>query len=215
MEEVKSSIRDYNKNEQYRQSVTGPPVYYRVSVNSGYRVDGSTVTDAEFDVKHVFPNHRMDLMNGEWHAFLEYFEADIPSQIKAVNLKVCLPELIKSSHDYVMTSKGVCQLNDIVGHVPIAQEYRRPAQAGDVDGDGDDDVDDDAFDTLAPLPISISNVIGTDSIGVKIDPVALSSGQLRVLLRSASHSPLVEGDAASQMPNGEAWTATFLFVHKS
>jgi hypothetical protein len=38
----------------------------------------------------------MDMLNGEWHVFLEYFEANIPSQIEAVNLKVCLPDSIRT-----------------------------------------------------------------------------------------------------------------------
>lgn len=215
MEELKSSVRDYNKDQQHRQNASGPPVYYRVSVNSGYRETGTPITDATFDVKHVFPNHRMDMLNGEWHVFLEYFEANIPSQIEAVNLKICLPDLIRSSQDYVMTSKGVCQLNDIVGHIPIAQQYRRPPYNEPAyDGTGQL-IQDPVYDVLAPKPISISRQVSSESVGVKIDPIALSSGQLRVLLRNANHDPLVEGAGAGNMPDTEAWSATFLFVHKS
>ena len=109
----------------------------------------------------------------------------------------------------------MCQLNDIVGHIPIAQQYSRPPfnePANDAAGDA---IDDPIYDTLSPKPISISRQISADSVGVKIDPVALSSGQLRVLLRDANHVPLVAGNAAGNMKDAEAWTATFLFVHKS
>ena len=89
----------------------------------------SPITDAVFDVKQVFPNQRADMMNGEWHAFLESFEGVMPSQLAKTNIKVCLPDLVRSSQDFVMTAAGVCQTNDAIGHVPIAQEYRAPGIA--------------------------------------------------------------------------------------
>ena len=207
MEEIKSSVRKYDVNQQYKQSLKGPPHYYRVSVMSGYRTASSTITDAEFTIK-LMPNQRMDMMNGEWHAFLEYFEANIPSQLNAVNLKVCLPDLVRSSQDVVMTAAGKCQTDDVVGHIPIAQEYRatQHAAAADPVPAGE----------LAAKPIIIRNSIGADTIGVKIDPVALFSGKLRVLLRDANHTPVSAGAGGGQInPATEAWSATFLFVHKS
>ena len=48
----------------------------------------SPITDAVFDVKQVFPNQRADLLNGEWHAFLESFEGVMPSQLSKTNIKV-------------------------------------------------------------------------------------------------------------------------------
>ena len=208
MEELKSSVRDYDVNKQYKQSLKGPPHYYRVSVVSGYRTAPSTITDAEFTINQSIPNQRMDMMNGEWHAFLEYFEANIPSQLNAVNLKVCLPDLVRSSQDVVMTAAGKCQTDDVVGHIPIAQEYRatQHAAAADPIPAGE----------LAAKPIIIRNSIGADTIGVKIDPVSLFSGKLRVLLRNANHNPVVAGAAAGEMNQAaEAWSATFLFVHKA
>lgn len=208
MEELKSSVRDYDVNKQYKQSLKGPPHYYRVSVVSGYRTAPSTITDAEFTINQSIPNQRMDMMNGEWHAFLEYFEADIPSQLDAVNLKVSLPDLVRSSQDLVMTAADVCQTDDVVGHIPIAQEYRatQHAAAADPVPAGE----------LAAKPIIIRNSIGADTIGVKIDPVSLFSGKLRVLLRNANHNPVVAGAAAGEMNQAaEAWSATFLFVHKA
>ena len=74
-------------------------------------------------------------------------------------------------------------------------------------------MDDDAFDTLALLPIAVSNVIGADSIGVKIDPVALFSGQVRVLLRDEHHDRLDKA-GGTPLAADEGWRATLLFVHK-
>ena len=223
MEEIKSSVRKYDVNQQYKQSLKGPPHYYRVSVISGYRTASSTITDAEFTINRLMPNQRMDMMNGEWHAFLEYFEADIPSQVDATNLKVSLPDLVRSSQDLVMTAADVCQTDDVVGHIPIAQEYRAPGVATydvpEILGDGTRDeyaVPAVPADALTAKPIVIRNSIGADTIGVKIDPVALFSGKLRVLLRDANHTPVSAGAGGGQInPATEAWSATFLFVHKS
>ena len=208
MEEIKSSIRSYKANEHYKQSLKGPPLYYRVSLNDTMKRAGTTIVDAEFDIRHLFPNQRADLMNGEWHVFLESFEAKLDTQLLKTNIKVCLPDLIKSSNDYVMTDVGVCQINDAVGHVPITQEYRatQHAAAADPIPAGD----------LAAKPIAISKVISADSIGVKIDPVALFSGQIRVLLRDESHTALVAGANAGEVNVAtDGWRATLLFVHKA
>ena len=164
--------------------------------------------DAEFDVRQVFPNQRADLMNGEWHVFLESFEAKLDTQLLKTNIKVCLPDLIKSSNDYVMTGVGVCQINDAVGHVPITQEYRATEHAAAADP-----IPAGALDAK---PIAISKVISADSIGVKIDPVALFSGQIRVLLRDESHTALVAGANAGEVNVAtDGWRATLLFVHKA
>jgi hypothetical protein len=208
MEEIKSSIRSYKANEHYRQSLKGPPLYYRVSLNDTMKRAGTTIVDAEFDVRHVFPNQRADLMNGEWHVFLESFEAKLDTQLLKTNIKVCLPDLIKSSQDYVMTDIGVCQINDAVGHVPITQEYRATQHAAAADPI--------PAGALAAKPIAVSKVISADSIGVKIDPVALFSGQIRVLLRDEHHDPLVAGNQAGEVnDNNDGWRATLLFVHKA
>ena len=208
MEEIKSSIRSYKANEHYKQSLKGPPLYYRVSLNDTMKRAGTTIVDAEFDVKHVFPNQRVDLMNGEWHVFLESFEAKLDTQILKTNIKVCLPDLIKSSQDYVMTDIGVCQINDAVGHVPITQEYRATQHAAAADPI--------PAGALAAKPIAISKVISADSIGVKIDPVALFSGQIRVLLRDESHTALVAGVNVGEVNDAaDGWRATLLFVHKA
>ena len=227
MEEIKSKIRPFKMNDHYKQSLKGPPLYYRVSLNSGFKRAGTTVVDATFDVQHVFPNQRADLMNGEWHVFLESFEALMASQLERTNIKVCLPDLIKSSQDYVMTAAGVCQINDAVEHVPITQEFRSAAIATyNVPAIAADStrpqyaVPAVPVDALTFKPIAVSNVIGADDIGVKVDPVALFSGQIHVLLRNEHHAPIgVVAGAAGVPPqmaddDSEGWRATFLFVHK-
>ena len=73
MEELKSSVRP--SNFQYKQSLTDGTEYYRVTVHSAFKTAGSTNTDAVFRVDYAFPNHRSDLMNGKWYAFLEGFTA--------------------------------------------------------------------------------------------------------------------------------------------
>ena len=223
MEEIKSKIRPFKMNDHYKQSLKGPPLYYRVSLNDTMKRAGTTIVDAEFDVGHVFPNQRAELMNGEWHVFIESFEAKLDTQLAKTNIKVCLPDLIKSSQDYVMTDVGVCQINDAVGHVPIAQEYRSraidaydvTAIAGDPPARAQYQVPAVPAGALAAKPIAVSNVIGVDDIGVKVDPVALFSGQIRVLLRDEHHDPLVAGANAGQVNEAtDGWRATFLFVHK-
>ena len=59
MEEIKSKIRPFKVNDHYKQSLKGPPLYYRVSLNSGFKRAGTTVVDATFDVQHVFPNQQL------------------------------------------------------------------------------------------------------------------------------------------------------------
>ena len=69
---------------------------------------------------------------------------------------------------------------------------------------------------LAAKPITLHKAVHADSIGVKIDPVPLFSGQLRVLLRDEAHVPLVAGNQAGQLnAAAEGWRATILFVHKA
>ena len=200
-EEIKSRVRPYDAADHYQQSLKGAPVYYRVGLNSECRRADTSRMDAVFDVAQVFPNQNAKLLAGDWQVFLESFEGTLASQLARVNIKLCLPDLVRSSQDYVMTAVGVCRSSDVVGHIPIKQAYRRPDS-------------DDAYDTLAPLPISISNVIGTDSIGVKIDPVTLFSGQVRVLLRDETHARL-DKVGGTPLADTDAWRATLLFVHRA
>ena len=73
--------------------------------------------------------------------------------------------------------------------MPIAQEYRSAAiatyQVPAIGADGQRaayDVPTVPVDVLASKPISLHKAVHAGSIGVKIDPVSLFSGQLRVLL---------------------------------
>ena len=114
----------------------------------------------------------------------------------------------KSSQDYVMTDVGVCQINDAVGHVPITQEYRATQHAAAADPI--------PAGSLAAKPIAVSKTISADSIGVKIDPVALFSGQIRVMLRDESHTALVAGVNVGEVNDAvDGWRASLLFVHKA
>ena len=206
MEELKSSVRPYRVNDHYKQSLTGPPEYYRISVSTQYKTADSTIADAVFDVAHVFPNQRAQLAGGEWHAFLETFEGKLDTQLAKTNIKLCLPDLVKSSHDYVMTARGVCQTNDSIGHVPISQEYHAP---------GHDDGAAVLEDTLAAKPVAFSKVIDLSSVGVKVDPVALFSGRLRILLRDEHHTLIPAGTGGGELNAAtDGWRATLLFVHK-
>ena len=222
MEELKSSVRSYKVNEHYKQSLSGPVEYYRISVNSQYREAGSTISDAVFNVAHVFPNQRAALANGEWHAFLENFEGKLDTQLAKTNIKLCLPDLVKSSHDYVMTSQGVCQTNDAIGHIPIKVQFKSPgSQAYDVpeilpDGTREEyDVPGHPVDALAAVPIAVSKVINQNSVGVRINPVTLFSGQLRILLRDEAHSAIPAGTGGGELNSAtDGWRATLLFVHK-
>ena len=207
-EEIKSRVRPYDAADHYQQSLKGPPVYYRVGLNSGFRRADTTSMDAVFDVAQVFPNQRAELLNGEWQVFLESFEGKLDSQIAKTNIKFCLPDLVRSSQDYVMTEVAVCRSSDAVAHIPITQEYRRPDDtAATTVGDG-------TFDELGPLPIVVSNVIGADSIGVKVDPMTLFSGQVRVLLRDEHHGRLDKADG-TPLVDTDGWRATLLFVHRA
>lgn len=100
------------------------------------------------------------------------------------------------------------------GHIPIAQEYRAPGVATYNVPAVARDAEVNEFivgvraqcavpavpeDALTAKPIVIRNSIGVDAIGVKIDPVALFSGKLRVLLRDANHHQVAAGDQPGQM----------------
>ena len=63
-----------------------------MSLNSGQKNndESSTVADAVFNVKQMFPNQRADLLQCEWHAFLESFEAKLDSQFAKTSVKFCL-----------------------------------------------------------------------------------------------------------------------------
>ena len=198
MEEIKSSIRPYDASQQYKQSLTDGTEYYRITVHSVFKTAGSTNTDALFRVDHVFPNHRSDLMNGKWYAFLEgFYSLGMPTQEEKGNLKVCLPDLIQNSHDFVMTAQGKCQVDDTLEVFPIPTVFHQ----------------DNSIDIM---PLTFTQHFTSSSVGRQINPTSLISGDLRLVLRNIDHSALAVSTAgAPDMAAGEKWTATILFVHKT
>ena len=198
MEEIKSSIRPYDTTHQYKQSLTDGTEYYRITVHSVFKTAGSTNTDAVFRVDRAFPNHRADLMNGKWYAFLEgFYSVGFPTQEGKGSLKVCLPDIIQNSHDFVMTAEGKCQVDDTLQVFPIPTVFH----------------EDNSIDIL---PLNFSQHFTSSSVGKQINPTNLISGDLRLVLRNIDHSALAVSVAgAPDMAAGEKWTATILFVHKA
>ena len=197
MEETKSSIRPRNAIEQYTSSLTDGTEYYRVTVHSTFKQTGSTNTDAVFRVDHAFPNHRADLLNGKWYAFLEgFYSLGLPSQTAKSSLKLCLPDIIQNSHDYVMTAADRCQIDDTLEVIPIPTVM----QSGETEVD--------------ILPLAFTQHFTSSSVGRQINPTSLMSGELRVVLRNIDHSTILVSDAGTDdMLPGEKWTATIVFVH--
>ena len=196
MEETKSSIRPYDASQQYKQSLTDGTEYYRVTVHSAFKTAGSTNTDAVFRVDHAFPNHRADLLNGKWYAFLEgFYSLGLPSQTAKASLKVCLPNIIQNSHDYVMTAADRCQIDDTLEVIPIPTVLHENSD-------------------LDILPLTFTQHFTSSSVGRQINPTSLMSGELRVVLRNIDHSTILVSDAGTDdMLPGEKWTATIVFVH--
>jgi hypothetical protein len=54
-------------------------------------------------------------------------------------------------------------------------------------------------DALTAVPIAVSKVINQNSVGVRINPVSLFSGQLRILLRDETHTAIPAGTGAGQL----------------
>ena len=196
MEELKSAIRPFKVSGHYKQSLKDGTEYYRVTLQSEFKSAGSTNTDAVFNIGSVFPNLRADLMNGRWYAFLENFHGlSLETQIAKGHIKVCLPGIIQNSHDFVMTARDVCQVNDTLGHVPVPFES-------------------DPDDAVNQYPINVSEHITESSVGKQIDPATLFTGELRVVMRNADHTPIATAnDGAPAWHANEKWTATILFVH--
>eukprot|EP01052_Picozoa_sp_SAG31_P011862 SAG31_NODE_682_length_12841_cov_13.637655_7_plen_475_part_00 len=117
MEQLKSSYRPFKSSNASINSLSGDCDYYRVTIDSRYKSSG-TDTDANYDLKQVFPNARTNLMDGEWSAYLEEFHmrgfsshklGAYRQPIREIDtfLRVCLPDLIKPSKDFVLTANGI------------------------------------------------------------------------------------------------------------
>lgn len=127
MEEVKSSVRPFSNQQQHRQKL-GNTKHYRLNLMSTNRrrtvagpALGQDVSDAYFDISAMFPSPQTDLLNGEWEIFLESFSGHF-AQFTNLGFKVCLPDLIKSSHSYVGIERNnvsLAVMDDSVAYVPL------------------------------------------------------------------------------------------------
>ena len=195
----KTDVKAHTFKEQYRHRLTKGYEYYRVRLHSTRKLATSTNVDAVFNIAQVFPNHRADLLNGEWEVFLESFTADFVNVAKP-SLTVQMPDLITSPNDYVVGANG-CQRSNILAVVPANWSAYHDATAN--------------VDEYKILPFSYTQVIGRDSVGVKVDPTVLFQlGQLRVVITDEEFISIAIGNAAGEIGAGEHWQATVLFVHR-
>ena len=195
----KTNVKEHSVKQQYRHSLTTGYEYYRVRLHSVRKQANSTNVDAIFDIGRVFPNHRADLLNGEWEVFLESFTADFADVDKA-SLTVQLPDLISSPNDFVVGANG-CQRSNILAVVPANWSAYHDATAN--------------VDEYKILPFSYTQVVGRDSVGVKVDPTVLFQlGQLRVVITDEEFISIAIGQAAGEIGAAEYWQATVLFVHR-
>ena len=130
--DLKHSVRSYDSKHQVRQSLSGKPTYYRLSLYSADLVSGNK-NEAVFNTDRLLPNHREELMNGEWEVFVEHF---CQNSLVAFNLgagalntqrynhfgvRICLPEVCSSQnyHTELRDNAGTVALqrDDAVGFV--------------------------------------------------------------------------------------------------
>ena len=152
MEELKSAHRPFKVQNASVNSLTDGDEYYRIRVNSLYKSSGSD-TDAVYDIRRLFPNSRADLLDGEWHAYLEEFilkgfsqwghprwqNSVLGDKDKTENgIRVCLPDLVKPSKDFIMTENGI-QPDHTLARVPKTIELNTSphvVKEGIFNGDG-------------------------------------------------------------------------------
>lgn len=194
-------VREHSDKEQYRHKLTRGYEYYRVRLHSERKEAPSTNVDATFDIQQVFPNHRADLLNGEWEVFLETFSADF-SDVDYPSITLQLPDLISSPNDFVIGANG-CQRSSVLAVVPMNWNAMI------------NDFADPIVFHYKILPTNFTQVIARDSVGVKIDPTMLfQQGKLRVVLTDHSFGAIPIGNAQGEIAGGEIWQATILFVHR-
>ena len=192
-------VREHSDKEQYRHKLTRGYEYYRVRLHSERKEAPSTNVDATFDIQQVFPNHRADLLNGEWEVFLETFSANF-SNVDKPSLTVRMPDLISSPNDFVIGANG-CQRSSVLAVVPMNWQGLL--------------VNATPTFVYKILPTNFTQVIARDSVGVKIDPTMLfQQGKLRVSLVDHSFGTIPIGNAQGEIAGGEVWQATILFVHR-
>ena len=192
-------VREHSDKEQYRHKLTRGYEYYRVRLHSERKEAPSTNVDATFDIQQVFPNHRADLLNGEWEVFLETFSADF-SDVDYPSLTLRMPDLISSPNDFVIGANG-CQRSSVLAVVPMNWQGLL--------------VNATPTFVYKILPTNFTQVIARDSVGVKIDPTMLfQQGKLRVVLTDHSFGAIPIGNGQNTIAGGEIWQATILFVHR-
>jgi len=194
-------VREHSDKEQYRHKLTRGYEYYRVRLHSERKEAPSTNVDATFDIQQVFPNHRADLLNGEWEVFLETFSANF-GKVNMPSLTLRMPDLISSPNDFVIGANG-CQRSSVLAVVPMNWNAMI------------NDFADPIVFHYKILPTNFTQVIARDSVGVKIDPTMLfQQGKLRVSLVDHSFGTIPIGNGQGQIAGGEIWQATILFVHR-
>ena len=194
-------VREHSDKEQYRHKLTRGYEYYRVRLHSERKEAPSTNVDATFDIQQVFPNHRADLLNGEWEVFLETFSANF-GKVNMPSLTLRMPDLISSPNDFVIGANG-CQRSSVLAVVPMNWNAMI------------NDFADPIVFHYKILPTNFTQVIARDSVGAKIDPTMLfQQGKLRVVLTDHSFGAIPIGNAQGEIAGGEIWQATILFVHR-
>ena len=223
MEEIKSSVRTFSNKQQHHQSLTGNTKHYRLTVASSQRRQtaagpafGQDISDAYFDVSTMFPSSQTDLLNGEWEIFLEDFNGFFGTYA-ALGMKVCLPDLIKSSHSYVGIERGnvsLAVMDDSVAYIPSSFETLAVEVGGNIIAGTR------ANGGIVNSDIGFHQTITKDAVGHKIDPMSLFSGEFHVTFRNGEHTLIQTvagpGNAGQFVGvNVDGWIATFLIVHKS
>jgi hypothetical protein len=195
----KLDVREHSDKQQYRHSLTKGYEYYRIRMHSERKEAGSTNTDAVFDIHQVFPNHRADLLNGEWEVFLETFTGDF-KDVEKGSLTLQLPDIISSPNDFEIGANG-CQRSSILAVVPSTWVAYHDATAG--------------VDEYKVMPFSFTQIIARCSVGVKVDPTTLfQQGKLRVVITDETLGAIPQGNNVNQIGAAEFWQATILFVHR-
>jgi len=131
MESLKHAQRPFKLQNASVNSLSGDCDYYRVRLNSQYKSSG-TDAEAVYNIQQLFPNHRANLMDGEWYAYLEEFDlqgfsqwgrnAMITPDTTSHGIRVCLPDLIKPSKDFVITAADTIKPDDTLALVPKTVE---------------------------------------------------------------------------------------------
>eukprot|EP01048_Picozoa_sp_COSAG05_P015361 COSAG05_NODE_1844_length_3977_cov_2.730015_7_plen_244_part_00 len=128
--DLKHSTRSYDQKHQVKQSLSGMPHYYRVSLYSADLISGNK-NECVFNTERLLPNHREELMNGEWEVFVESFAQNslqgygfgVDSQrYNHFGVRVCLPDVCSSQnyHTELRDNAGTktMQRDDGVGFIP-------------------------------------------------------------------------------------------------